>query len=842
MGEVTLTADRKSKGSGQVGLTIDGQRVIAREEDSILDAATRAGIYIPSLCAYRDLKPLAEEVPDRACQLCLVEVGGNIVLSCATAVSEGMVVQTSTAKVQELRKKHLAAILRRHPSDCLTCHRLERCGPLDICLRQVSVSERCVLCPKNKNCELQKAVDCIGVDELPPYLPKNLPVREDSPFFVRDHNLCILCERCVRVCSDVRGVKAIEFAYPCHRACPAGVDIPRYIRLIGRGRPGAALAVVREKVPFPGSLGRVCIHPCEGVCQRGTEVDHPLSIRMLKRFAYDNDDGTWKKQSKKLPPTGKSVAVVGGGPAGLTAAFYLAKLGHKVTVFEALSEPGGMMRVGIPEYRLPRDVLGNEIDEIRNSGVEIKTNARVESLDSLFKKGHDAIFLAIGSHEGMSLGVDGEDQPGVIESAEFLRRVNLGEKVDVGETVGVVGGGNVAIDAARVPLRLGAKKVTIFYRRTRAEMPANPEEVEAALEEDIEILFLAAPSKVTREGNKLKLECIRMELGEPDASGRRRPVPIEGSEFVTELDTLIAAIGQRTEVPKDFDIELGRGNVLKVDANMQTSREGVFSGGDCVSGPATVIQAIEAGRKGAEAIDRYLGGSGDISESLVPPEEAMNWLGDLPEEKQATFTHLDPHTRGRSFDEVEMGMPWDVAVAESQRCLQCHVITPPEELLLQDANCQFCGACVDACPVGALTERSARWTGVPDRVVSTICPYCGVGCQLKLEIKDEKIVRVEPDTEGLANRGQACVKGKFGLDFVQHHDRLTSPLIKKDGEFVQATWDEALDLISEKLGKYKGDQFVAVSSAKCTNEDNYVFQKFTRVVMGTNSVDHCARL
>jgi NADPH-dependent glutamate synthase beta subunit-like oxidoreductase/ferredoxin len=565
---------------------------------------------------------------------------------------------------------------------------------------------------------------------------------------------------------------------------------------------------------------------------------------MMKRYAADNSDDSWKKRAKRLPPTGKKVAVVGAGPAGLTAAYYLAKQGHKVTVFEALPEAGGMMRVGIPAYRLPRDILKGEVDDIKSFGVDIKFNTKVESLDSLFEQGYNAIFLGLGSHQGMSLGVDGDNLPGVIESAEFLRRVNLGEKINVGKEVGVVGGGNVAIDAARISLRLGAKKVKIIYRRTRAEMPANPEEVDAALEEDIEIIYLAAPSKVTRDGHKLKLECIRMELGEPDASGRRRPVPIKGSEFVTEIDTIIAAIGQRTDIPAGFKVEAGKGNVVKADASLQTSRQGVFAGGDCVSGPSTVIEAIAAGRKAAEAIDRYLGGKGDISESLVAPEEATHFTEqDLPPEKLAVFSYLHAKDRINNFDEVELEVPRDIAIAESQRCLQCNVIAPPNKLNLKDANCQFCGACVDACPVIALTERSAIGAGGPDRVVTTICPYCGVGCQLKLEIKDDKIMRVVPDKKGAANKGQACVKGKFGLDFVNSPERLTAPLIKqKNGEFAEATWGEAFDLITVRLAGYKGNQFAAISSAKCTNEDNYVFQKFARAVMGTNNIDHCARL
>jgi len=813
----------------QVTVKIDGREVKAEEGATILDVAERVGTYIPTLCHYPGLKPLAESKPDRACRLCVVEVEGAVEpqLACITPVADRMVVYTNSASLQRLRRQTLKQILSRYPSDCLTEGAAEQGSPS---------------CPSG-NGDLQRVIDHVGLDQVPTHVPKKLPVREDSPFWVRDNNLCILCERCVRVCEEIRGVRAIEFAYPCHRACPAGIDIPRYLRLIARGRPSAALAVIRERVPFPGSLGRVCVHPCETACQRGREVDKPLSIRMLKRFAADNGDGSWKKHVKKLPPSGKSVAVVGAGPAGLTAAGYLAKQGHEVTVFEALPEAGGMMRVGIPEYRLPRDILGAEIEDIKSFGVEIKLNTKVESLDSLFQQGFNAVFLGLGAHQGMSLGVEGDDLPGVIESADFLRRANLGEKVEVGGEVGVIGGGNVAIDAARISLRLGAKKVTILYRRTRNEMPANPEEVDAALEEGIEIVYLCAPSRLAGENGRLKLESVRMELGEPDASGRRRPVPIQGSEFATELDTVIAAIGQRAEVPQGFEIDLGRGNVVKVGDEMQTSRDGVFSGGDCVSGPATVIEAIAAGRKAAECIDRYLGGDGDISESLVDAEEAMHSLeGDLPQEKLAEFSHLPAETRISSFDEVELEVDWDVALAEAQRCLQCNVIAPPGEKTLNEADCQFCGACVDACPVTALIERSVIGIRVPDRVVATICPYCGVGCQLLLEVKDERIVRVVPDVHGPANKGQDCVKGKFGLDFVGDANRLTSPLMKSNGEFVRVTWGEALDLITSRLAKYKGDQFAAISSAKCTNEDNYVFQKFARCVMETNNVEHCARL
>jgi formate dehydrogenase alpha subunit len=565
---------------------------------------------------------------------------------------------------------------------------------------------------------------------------------------------------------------------------------------------------------------------------------------MLKRFAADNGDDSWKKQVKVLPSTGKRVAVVGAGPAGLTCAYYLAKLGHKVTVFEALPEPGGMMRVGIPEYRLPRNILRDEIREIEMAGVEIRLNARVGSLDSLFKQGYQAIFLATGAHKEMKLGVEGEDLPGVIGCVEFLRRFNLGEKVKVGNRVGVIGGGNVAIDSARAALRLGAKRVTIFYRRTKSEMPAQSEEVEQALEEGVEIIFLVAPSKILKENGNLKLELIRMELGEPDSSGRRRPVPIKGSEFTAELDTLIAAIGEQPDVPAGFQVEVGRGNIVKANEDLSTSRESVFAGGDCESGPALVINAIAAGRKAAQAIDRYLGGKGDITEHLVAAEEAMAWLEEVPTgERLATISYLAPQTRIDGLSEVEQGMNWETAVAEAQRCLQCHAIAPLGGQTLREVGCKFCGACVDSCPTGALTDLATRRLAKPDRAVTTICPYCGVGCQLKLEVKDERIIASIPDPDGAVNHGQACVKGRFGIaEFVHHPERLTAPLIRKNGELKEASWDEALDLVASKLRGYTPREMGVIASAKCTNEENYVIQKFARAVLGTNNVDHCARL
>lgn len=466
---------------------------------------------------------------------------------------------------------------------------------------------------------------------------------------------------------------------PCRKACPASIDVPRYIRLIGDGKYDQAVAVIREKAPFPSVLARICHAPCETKCRRGTMRDNPIAIRALKRFAVDHA-GNMKFSGSSAKATGKRVAIVGSGPAGLTAAYYLRKVcGHAVTVFEALSQPGGMMRVGIPKYRLPQEILDKEIDVIKEFGVRIKLNTKVKSLDKLFQQGYNAIFLALGAHRDTELGIEGEDLPGVIGCISFLRDVNLGKEVKVGHRVAVVGGGDAAMDAARTALRLGAKEVSILYRRTRAEMPANKERVEEALREGAKIEFLVTPSKIKAENDGLKVECVRTRLGPVDASGRPRPEPIEGSEFVMGVDTLIVAIRQSPEVPREFGLSLEKGNTLRVDPDtLATDREGVFAGGDAVSGPASVVEAIAAGRKAASWIDQYLGGSGIIDEVLAPPEEvpelspaqeALLLAGGDPERPQTSLLPVEQRLAG--FGEVELGLSEPTALVETTRCLKC---------------------------------------------------------------------------------------------------------------------------------------------------------------------------
>ena len=460
---------------------------------------------------------------------------------------------------------------------------------------------------------------------------------------------------------------------PCQNACPAGIDVPRYIRLIGDGKFDEAVAVIREKVPFPTVLGYVCVHFCEAKCRRG-QLEEAVAIKELKRFAAERDKGLWKQNSKILSPTGKKVAVVGSGPAGLTAAFYLAKLGHSVTVFEALPVAGGMMRVGIPRYRLPAEVLDKEIKEIEDFGVEIKLNTRIDSTDDLFAQGYNAIFIGIGAHRGTNMGIEGEDTPGIIDGADFLREVSLGNEVKIGDKVGVIGGGNVAIDASRTALRLGAKEVTILYRRTRAEMPASHEEIEEAIREGVNIVYLATPVTASRVNGRLNVESIRMQLGRVDQSGRRRPEPMEGSEFTEEYDTMIKAIGQESVTPDGFGVDVGRGGRIQVDDDtLAASREGIFAGGDVVTGPASVIEAIADGRQAAIAIDKYLGGEGNIDEVLAPVEEVPKYVAPEIEGEQyrPEVNTMPLEKRLSCFDLVELGFDEDKGIEETTRCLRC---------------------------------------------------------------------------------------------------------------------------------------------------------------------------
>jgi NADPH-dependent glutamate synthase beta subunit-like oxidoreductase len=414
-------------------------------------------------------------------------------------------------------------------------------------------------------------------------------------------------------------------------------------------------------------------------------VNEAISIKELKRFAAERDNSKlWKKNSRKAPLTGKRVAIVGSGPAGLTAAYYLSKLGHGVTVFEALPFPGGMMRIGIPEYRLPRDVLEEEIREIESVGVEIMTSSRVESLNSLFAEGYDAILVAVGTHEGQKLPIPGADQDGVRVSMDLLRDVNLGETVEVGKRVLVLGGGNVAFDCARVARRLGADEVHLACLESRDKMVATPDEISEGEEEGVVIHPSRTFTRILREhGHMIGVECLNVDSFEFDEEDKARINVIEGSEHLLPADMVIFAIGQRPQIPDRFELVTGRGNRIEVDSyTLQTSREGVYAAGDAVTGTTSVIEAIASGRNGAVVVDRYLGGSGDIDEALAPIEKPEPGLGKregFARESRSENPRLAPDERVRSFCRVVHDLDEKAAAAESHRCLQCDLrlkITP----------------------------------------------------------------------------------------------------------------------------------------------------------------------
>ncbi|KQY43961.1 NAD(P)-binding protein [Cellulomonas sp. Root137] len=528
---------------------------------------------------------------------------------------------------------------------------------------------------------------------------------------------------------------------PCVVACPGSIDIQTYLSHVADGNYEAAIRVIRDRNPFPSVCGRVCPHPCESECRRNL-TDEPVAINAVKRFASDWD---MARESPWIPrvaePTGKRIAVVGAGPSGLSAAYYSALAGHAVTVFEKQDHAGGMTRYGIPEYRLPKTTLDQEIGVIQSMGVEIVTgqalgtHLRLEDLQRDF----DSVYLAIGSWRASPLRVDGETLDGVWLGIHYLEQVTKGVEVPLGDDVVVLGGGNTAIDCARTALRQGATNVRLVYRRTREEMPAEPFEVEEALLEGIEMVFLTAPTRISAGDEGLQLHCLTMELGEPDRSGRRRPVAVEGSDFVIAADTIIGAIGQSTDTGflfNDLPVRLNEWGDVDIDGHtMQTSEGKIFSGGDCVTGPATVIQAVAAGRRAAHAMDEFVtrGSVRPSQEDYTCSRGSLEDLPraefeDLPRLARATMPSLVPSQRTGSFAEVERGLTEEQARAEAARCLRCgcgtqnacslrqeasahqvvfatplHVrpyvpLTQDHPFIVRDDNkCISCGLCVAAC-------------------------------------------------------------------------------------------------------------------------------------------------
>ncbi len=681
-----------------VAITIDGKEMQVDEEQNVLECALNANIYIPHLCHHADLEDIG------ACRMCLVEVDGEKepVTSCTLTPKEGMVIRTESETIQQLRRLALELILAGHPEECTTC-------------------------PKYGNCELQTLIQYIGPNTGRMHMrSKGFPVEEGNPMFIHDMNRCVLCGRCVRACQELRGVNVLHYkkkdmeAYvgtlhddlltneacrfcgacaevcptgtirdklqalegtirkedaivACKYHCPAHTDVPRYIRYAKEGKFEEAEAVIRENVPFPMILGYICNHVCEANCHRG-EVNEPISIRNIKRYIAEHSEGKlWRRHVKQLETTGKKVCVVGSGPAGLSAAYYLRKQGHDVLVKEKLTEIGGMMRFGIPEYRLPKDVIEKEVHVILETGVQVETGAEVTDPLELLND-FDAVLMTVGSHQGIKLNMEGKDLKGVQVNLDFLRKARMYEDTGIGNRVVVLGGGNVAFDCARTAKRLGAKDVYVACLESRETMTADDEEINGATEEGIHIHPGRTFEKILGTTSVEGVSFMQVETFEFDDQGRPVITKKENSEEYIEADTVIFAVGQVPIIPEDWKLPMNR-RLLKVEEGTTfTGIEGVYAAGDVIYGTNSVVKAIASGKEAASEIDRYLGGDGDIREKLAPEQFKNPYIGRneaFPALKRSSTTHKTCACIENNFELVDQGLEESALTAETNRCLQC---------------------------------------------------------------------------------------------------------------------------------------------------------------------------